>query len=96
MSALRRATAPPKKLVEAVTKSLRPDSLPKISHLFHGSPPAPGRRLEFVWIPAISLSSLISSGFSGLICLVRCPRLIRAAGQERQHVKGNMHFEHAA
>jgi len=59
MSALRRVTAPPNRLAEAVTKSLRPDSLPEINQNFYG----PRRSLELWWNTAISLSSLVSSGF---------------------------------
>lgn len=67
MSALRRVTTPPIELVEAVTNSLRsdyfPESLPEISHIFDGPPPGREQSLENLWIPVISPSSLVSSGF---------------------------------
>lgn len=67
MSAQRRATTPPIGLVEAVTNSPRldyfPESLPQISHIFDGPPPGRGQSLKTLWIPVISPSSLVSSGF---------------------------------
>lgn len=72
MSAQRRVTAPPFDKAEAVTESLRSDSLRKYSDPFSESPPGTGSgsvvplTQSIFLVAALFLSTLICSGTPGV------------------------------